>query len=260
MSPRTESYRKWAILAGFAALATGVSVYASISSDKQIKSSAEESHVFRTYLKEDKINVDARNGVVTLSGTVSSASHKSLAQQTLEEMSGVKSVTNNLKVDGEDLDEMSDGWIGTKVKAMLMFRRHVNGRKTGVKVKDGVVTLSGEADSLAQKEFSAEYAKDVDGVKRVENEMAVKSPVFNREVLTEKIDDASITAQVKMVLLYHRSTSALKTSVKTSDGLVRLSGNALNAAEKDLAGKLTKEIRGVKDVRNDMTVAPGTKG
>jgi len=69
-----------------------------------------------------------------------------------------------------------------------------------------------------------------------------------------KIDDASITAQVKMTLLYHRSTSALNTSVTTKSGVVTLSGKAKNAAEKDLAAKFAKDVNGVKSVKNQMTI------
>jgi len=38
----------------------------------------------------------------------------------------------------------------------------------------------------------------------------------------DKIDDASITGLAKMTLLYHRSTSALNTSVTTQNGVVTL--------------------------------------
>ena len=69
-----------------------------------------------------------------------------------------------------------------------------------------------------------------------------------------EIDDASITALVKMTLLSHRSTSALNTSVTTKNGEVTLSGKASNAAEKDLATKLAKDVNGVKDVKNRMTI------
>ena len=43
----------------------------------------------------------------------------------------------------------------------------------GEEVKDAVVTLRGEASSIAQKELTSEYAKDIDGVKEVKNEMTV---------------------------------------------------------------------------------------
>jgi len=69
-----------------------------------------------------------------------------------------------------------------------------------------------------------------------------------------KIDDASITAQVKMTLLFHRSTSALNTKVETNDGVITMSGKARNAAEKDLVTKLVNDVNGVKSVNNRMTI------
>ena len=73
--------------------------------------------------------------------------------------------------------------------------------------------------------------------------------------LGDKIDDASITAQVKIALLTHHSTSAVKTTVKTSNGVVTLHGKAKNDAEKTLVGKLAKDIKGVESVDNKMSVA-----
>jgi hyperosmotically inducible periplasmic protein len=125
-----------------------------------------------------------------------------------------------------------------------------------VNVKDGIVTLSGEASSQAQKELTAEYAKDVEGVKEVKNEMTVaKTPAQPDQTIGEKIDDASITAQVKSSLLAHRSTSAVKTKVETTDGVVTVSGIAKNAAEKSLVTKLVTDINGVNKVINNMTIA-----
>jgi hyperosmotically inducible periplasmic protein len=125
-----------------------------------------------------------------------------------------------------------------------------------VNVKDGIVTLSGEASSMAQKELTTEYAKDIDNVKEVKNEMTVaKNPAKPDETIGEKIDDASITAQVKASLLSHHSTSALKTKVQTTDGVVTLSGIAKNAAEKSLVTKLATDIDGVSSVVNNMTIA-----
>jgi hyperosmotically inducible periplasmic protein len=70
----------------------------------------------------------------------------------------------------------------------------------------------------------------------------------------ETIDDASITAMVKTTLLYHRSTSAIKTTVETTHGVVTLKGKAKNAAEKALAAKLVSDVHGVKSVVNSMTI------
>ena len=236
-------------------LVTSASVRAS-ETDDRIESSAKKSYVYKTYLKDDAIKTDSKDGAVTLSGTVADSSHKSLAQDTVEGLPGVKSVDNQLTIKGETHAEHSDGWLSTKVKTTLLFHRNVRATKTDVNVADGIVTLTGEASSLAQKELTTEYAKDVEGVKEVKNEMTVaKTPAPPTETIGEKIDDASITAQVKSSLLSHRSTSALKTKVETTDGVVTVSGIAQNAAEKSLVTKLVNDIHGVKDVINNMTIA-----
>jgi len=49
----------------------------------------------------------------------------------------------------------------------------VSATGTEVLAKDGTITLRGKADSAAQKDLTTEYAKDVEGVKDVKNEMTV---------------------------------------------------------------------------------------
>ncbi len=224
--------------------------------DDRIESAAAKSHVFKTYLKDDAIKTESKNGIVTLTGTVSEASHKSLAENTVESLPGVKSVDNQLKVSGEEPAEHSDTWINAKVKTALLFHRNVSASGTTVYVKDGVVTLQGEASSLAEKELTTEYAKDIENVKEVKNDMTIAvTPANAAPTLGDKIDDASITAQVKSSLLSHHSTSALHTKVSTMDGVVTLSGPAKNDAEKSLVTKLATDINGVISVVNNMTVA-----
>jgi osmotically-inducible protein OsmY len=226
-------------------------VYA--SKDSRIESSAKKSHVFMTYLKADDITIQSRDGAVTLTGTVSEESHKSLAQETVAGLPGVKSVDNRLEVKGTPPAKNSDVWISTKVKTMLLFHRNVSAMAE-VNTKDGIVTLQGKATSQAQKDLTTEYAKDVEGVKDVKNEMTIAKTSKKTQTVSRKVDDASITALVKMTLLYHRSTSALNTSVTTKNGVVTLSGKASNAAELNLATKFANDVNGVKSVKNQMTI------
>jgi hyperosmotically inducible periplasmic protein len=223
--------------------------------DDRIESSAAKSYVFKTYLKNDSVKTESKNGVVTLTGTVCDSSHKSLAQDTVENLPGVKRVDNELQVTGTQPAEHSDAWICTKVKSTLLFHRHVSATGTTVYVKDGIVTLQGEASSQAQKDLTTEYARDIEHVKGVKNEMTVaNTPPAPDSTMGEKIDDASITAEVKASLMAHRSTSALRTKVETADGVVTISGVAKNAAEKALVTKLVSDINGVTSVINNMTV------
>ena len=235
-----------------ALLALGVPVHAS-KMDDRIVSTARRSYVFKTYLRADDIKIQSRDGVVALTGTVSEESHKSLAQETLAGLPGVESVDNRLEIKGERPAESSDAWLRMKVKTILFLHRSLSDSKTEVNVNDGIVTLQGEATTQAQKELTTEYAKDVEGVKDVKNEMTVTKK-RKAQTVGQKIDDASITAQVKMTLLYHRSTSALNTKVETKRGVVTLHGKAGNAAELDLATKLANDVAGVKGVRNLMTI------
>jgi len=253
---RTSSNTRNALVlvAAGALLFTGSSLRAS-ETDARIESSAKKSYVFEHYLTGDAIKTESKNGAVTLTGTVSQESHIGLARDTVEGLPGVKSVDNQLTVKGASPAVHSDTWIGLKVKSALLFHRNVRATKTDVNVKDGIVSLSGEASSMAQKELTTEYAKDVEGVKEVKNEMMVsKFAVKRNETVGEKIDDASITAQVKASLLSHRSTSALKTKVETTDGAVTLGGIAKNDAEKSLVTRLVTDIKGVTSVINNMTV------
>jgi hyperosmotically inducible periplasmic protein len=90
-------------------------------------------------------------------------------------------------------------------------------------------------------------------VKAVKNDIVVADKSTGT-TLGEKIDDASITSQVKYALLSHKSTSALKTKVTTKDGIVRVTGDASSAAEKALVTKLASDVRGTKSVTNDMVL------
>ena len=240
-------------VAAVALLALSVPVHAS-NMDSRIELAAKQSYVFKTYLQGDDIKIHSSGGVVTLTGIVSENFHKSLAQETVADIPGVVSVDNRLEVKGAPPTANSDAWLRDKVKVTLLFHRSVSAGTPEVYVKDGIVTLQGDAASLAQKELTTEYARDVEGVKDVNNEMTVTKTSEKERTVGEKIDDASITAQVKMTLLYHRSTSVLNTTVTTKKGVVTLGGKASNAAEVSLATKIANDVNGVKGVENRMTI------
>ena len=256
-------YRVVLMVVAVALLAAGWPVLASATeTDERIESAAKTSYVFKTYLKDDAVKIESKDGAVTLTGIVAEESHKFLAQDTVANLPGVKSVENKLELKGEPVAENSDAWVSMKVKAALLFHRHVSAM-TQVNTKAGIVTLQGAADSQAQKDLTAEYVKDIVGVKGVQNEMTLpktagnpdeKTMVQKMDALGESIDDESITALVKMTLMYHRSTSALDTRVETKNGMVTLEGKAKNAAEKDLVTKYAQDVNGVKNVTNNITI------
>lgn len=250
---KANSLKSLAVIAA-ALLVTSVSVQAS-EMDDRIEFSAKNSYVFKTYLKGDDVKVASKDGIVTLSGIVEQDSHKGLAQETVANLPGVKSVDNRVELKGEHPAEHTNEWIALKVSNMLLLHRNVSPKNTEVYVEEGVVTLRGEAESEAQRDLITEHVKDINGIEGVRNEMTIAPPAKEpQRTMQEQIDDASITAQVKMALMSHHSTSVLKTKVVTKDGVVTLVGKAANASEKDLVTKLVSDIRGVNSVINNMAV------
>jgi osmotically-inducible protein OsmY len=229
-----------------------VALFASTSTDSKIEDAAKASYNYRTVL-ENRVSVKSNDGVVTLTGTVQDKDDRALAEDTVDNLPGVVRVDNQIDIKS-DVPEHSDAWIALKVRGELLVKANVSATSTKVDVRDGVVTLTGTAANQAQKDLTGIYAKEIDNVKHVKNEIVVEAPVVGSSTAGEVIDDASITSQVKFALLSHGSTSALATKVTTEDAVVSITGVAGSDAEKALVTKLAQDTRGVKSVVNDMTV------
>jgi hyperosmotically inducible periplasmic protein len=233
-------------------IAAPVALFASSETDRKIENAAEASYNYRTVL-ENHVKVKAKDGIVTLSGTVEDKDDKALAADTVENLPGVTAVKNDIVVKPTH-EEHSDAWIALKIRGRLLVKANVSATATKVSVTDGVVTLTGVADNDAQKTLTGVYASEIAWVKSVNNEIVIREQGVEGKTVSEKIDDASITSQLKYALLSHKATSALKTKVTTHDGVVSISGEASSDAEKSLVTKLAQDVRGVVSVTNDMVV------
>lgn len=233
-------------------IAGPLALIASPTVDRQIETAARASYNFRTVL-EDHVTVSAHDGIVTLTGAVDDKGDKDLAADTVENLPGVTGVKNEITLTPK-YPEHSDQWIALKIRSSLLVKANVSAKNTTVSVKDGVVTLGGTATTAAQKDLTGIYAKEIDWVKSVQNDIVVTPSAATGETIGENIDDASITSQVKYALLTHKATSALKTKVTTTDGVIVITGEASSEAEKALVTKLAQDVRGVKSVGNEMTV------
>jgi len=128
-------------------------------------------------LKKSKIEVTTTNGVVTLEGSASDSTAKTLAGNATESVAGVKSVDNSLKVLDQSktrtaVDKtqrvVSDSWITTKVKSDLLADDLAKSFKIGVKTIRGVVVLSGALPNQTAVEHASAIAGKVNGVKSVD--------------------------------------------------------------------------------------------
>ena len=130
------------------------------------------------------IDTDVDQGEVKLKGTVSSEIEKDLAGQIAENVDGVKSVDNQLKVkDGyksrmaKTGEDFSRTWHDLTITAGVNMKYAANDdiQATAINVdtKDGVVTLTGNVKSDAAHDLAIEIAKGFDHVKDVEDNLQV---------------------------------------------------------------------------------------
>ena len=140
-------------------------------------------------VKARNINVDTRNHVVTLTGTVQSQQEETKALQIARNTKGVADVVDNITVGsssepgsapttgrvGETATEpITDAGITAKVKTRLLADPDVGGLRIDVDTRDGIVTLSGVVSSAAEKAHAVELAGKVDNVNRVEDRLTVR--------------------------------------------------------------------------------------
>ena len=149
--------------------------------DSGIAAAAAQSYVFQHYLKDETITVMAQNGVATLTGVVAEANHLALAQDTVAGLPGVKSVVNLLKVDGVPPMEHSDRWLRLNVKAVLRAHQSTCEISTAVQTAEGVATVSGVAQNLAEQNQVTRLVSGTKGVIKVNNTMTIKAPLGNHD-------------------------------------------------------------------------------
>lgn len=127
-----------------------------------------------------KIDVDSKDGVVTLKGRATSPEAKELAGRLASNTDGAITVNNLISLSAEDsiaskvqppssspVEQLSDAWITGKVKSSLIYSRNLDGLNIKVETKEGLVTLNGIVANSADKELAVEIARNIRGVKAV---------------------------------------------------------------------------------------------
>lgn len=145
-------------------------------------------------VRASDINVDTKNGVVTLKGEVPSAAAKTRAMALAKATDGVRDVVDAIAVTpaatptSGTVDEarrkaddsargvgetLGDAGITTAVKTKLLADTTVGGLSIDVDTTEAVVTLKGEVHSAAEKRRAMEIARETNGVKSVKDQMKI---------------------------------------------------------------------------------------
>lgn len=80
--------------------------------------------------------------------------------------------------------------------------------------------------------------------------------VRDQETVGAYVDDAAITTSVKARFVDNKTVDAGAINVQTLNGTVALSGFAKSSTEKSMAESIARNVKGVRDVRNNLVVRP----
>ena len=129
------------------------------------------------------IDVDTRNGMVTLKGSVESEGERQHALSIARSTDGVTMVHDSLVVDprlespapsARADNAIDDAWITMKVQSKYFIHAEIKSRDVDVDTRNGVVTLSGSVPSATAKGAAEVIAQDTDGVSKVIDRLTIE--------------------------------------------------------------------------------------
>jgi hyperosmotically inducible protein len=204
--------------------------------------------------KEVKISV--QNGIVDLEGTVNDFATKEEIDKKVHRVKNVAAVRNKLNVAGAG--EMSDQQLQQAIVKKLQYDRVGYGNAfnaISVNVKDGVVTLGGNALGPVAADSAVSLASHFKGVQDVINDISVDplSPMDDRTRMQVYRAVYGFPSLNKYAI-----DPAQPIRITVVSGNVTLNGVVLNQADKDAAGIRANSVPGVFKVTNNLQVANGS--
>ncbi|NWF47045.1 BON domain-containing protein [Hydrogenophaga sp. D2P1] len=142
----------------------------------------------------------------------------------------------------------SDAQLKKDVEAELEWDPSINAAEVGVAVKDGVVTLSGHLNTLAEKHEVEKVVQRVAGVRAVAVELDVKLTAGSAR------SDSEIAHAVETAFKWHSSVPANRIQVKVEKGWVTLAGEVDWEYQRAAAANLVRPLIGVMGIDNNIVL------
>ena len=190
-----------------------------------------------------ELTVTTKDGIVTLSGSVTSLAAKQYTVLEAKKINGVLGVIDRIAV----LPTYRlDTDIANSVRRRILNSVVINSQDIKVACKDGVVTLTGAVDSYVEEQQAGLLASEVQGVKEVKNNIITN---WSSTRTDQELKGDAVAALERDVYF-----AGLPITVSVKDGVITLSGSVGNAYEPNRAYSDVRWIPGVKSVENDLTV------
>jgi osmotically-inducible protein OsmY len=196
-------------------------------------------------VNEAEIGVAAKDGVVTLTGSVPTFAQKYAAEKVVERVTGVRAIADDLHVRPSGTFLRNDTDIAHSAVNALAWDIEVPAEKITTKVESGWITLMGEVDWNYQKTAAERAVRYLGGVRGISNLIEVKPKVTPQEVKTK----------IEAALKRNAELDAKRITVETSGTKVTLKGNVRSWAERTDAERAAWSAPGVKEVDDRLMVA-----
>jgi osmotically-inducible protein OsmY len=150
----------------------------------------------------------------------------------------------------------SDAEIKTRLLEALFSRPELRKQNIAFAVSGGVVTFSGEVDAPQHQAALEQVGQQIPGVNQVVNNVTVKTPLSNGTTgqVTNLNPDKELAEKVEFALYQTDAFDLKLMTIIARAGRVQLSGNVRSVAEKLLAERIAREVDGVTEVINELTV------
>jgi osmotically-inducible protein OsmY len=129
---------------------------------------------WHTMIPEDKIKVSVEDGNVKLEGDVEWEYQRNQAKTTIENLSGVRFVTNLIAVK----PKITPYELQQKITAAFQRSANIDASKVTTEVLGSRVILRGKVRSFAEKEDAENAVWAAPGVVTVENKLVIEEPEY----------------------------------------------------------------------------------
>ena len=141
---------------------------------------------------------------------------------------------------------VTDHGITAAVDRALVFEKGVFPSRVDVNTSEGIVTLSGAVSNLLAKNRAVKIAESIRGVRAAIDRINV-TPVVR--------PDADIRKDILAALRLDPATESYRVSLSVEKAVAMLSGTVGSFTEKQLAARIAAGVKGVQEVRNDLTIS-----
>jgi len=223
--------------------------------DREIEDEVEQALKWDTLVNQSTIDVSVADGVVSLTGIVGSPAEASEAVYDAY-VRGVRRVDeSDLEVSAmgrerdqrrPSLEDVTDPGIKTAINDAMQWDPRVDEDDVDLRVKNGIVSLTGTVHSYAAKRAASGIARRTTGVLAVNDQLVVDP--------SDPRPDAAIESDLELAFVASPTVDADDVEFSIHDGVVKLTGQVASNYERMRASHLAEDVIGVRLVENELSV------